>query len=198
MTDGPSAGATEVSGWGPPIPKQKKSRGKKILIWVIAVIGVLVLGFGALVAYYANDAKNEYDATASLQEGQCLNVTRMNTTDPGVVAADCASAAANYRIGVRLAGGNADCPAGDYDVYQQGARFSQDVTFCLIPIFAKGQCYVLSDSGIGTAPCKTAATGTVIRVQQILANTTDKKQCTKGNLALSYSKPATVFCATTL
>lgn len=197
-TSGPGQGAEYVPYWGPPVPTPKKGRGKKILLGVLVVIGVLALGFGILVAYFVNDTKKQYDATASLQEGQCLNVTRMNTEDPGVAPEECTSAAANYRIGVKLPSTEADCPAGDYDVYQQGARFSQDVTFCLVPIFVKGQCYLLTDAGTTQEPCRTTSRGTVIRIEQIVADSTDKKKCTKGNLALSYSKPATVFCTTTL
>jgi len=198
MTDGPSDTATGFPAWGPPLPQPKQKRGKKILIWVLAIVGVLVIGFGILVALAVNDTKKQYDATASLQEGQCLNVTRMNTQDPGVVAEDCASPSANYRIGARLPSASANCPAGDYDIYQQGARFSEDVTFCLVPVFTKGKCYLLTDAGTTQEPCKATVGGTVIRIEQVLAGETNKKKCTKGNFALSYSKPATVFCATAL
>ncbi|HVE27318.1 MAG TPA: hypothetical protein VNC22_18055 [Sporichthya sp.] len=197
-TSGPGQGAADAPYWGPPVSPPKKGRGKKILLVVLAVVGVVVLGFVLLVAYFVNDTKQQYDATASLQEGQCLSVTRMNTADPGVAAEECTSTAANYRIGVKLPSNQADCPAGDYDVYQQGARFSQDVTFCLVPIFVKGKCYLLTDAGTTQEPCRTTNQGTVIRIEQIVANSTDKKKCTKGNLALTYSKPATVFCTTTL
>jgi hypothetical protein len=204
MTDGPfqspttepDQGVADAPYWGPPIPK-KKGRGKKIVLGVLVVIGVLVLGFGILVAYFVNDTKQQYDATASLQEGQCVSVTGMNTAEPSVVAEDCTAAPANYRIGVRLPGVNASCPKGDYDVYQQGSRFSQDVTLCMVPLFVTGKCYLLAESGTGPAPCKAVVSGgTVIRIEKILANETSGKKCARGNLALTYSKPATVFCTT--
>lgn len=198
MTDGPTNSPTDVSYWGPPVEQPKKRRGKKVLLWVLAVVGVLVIGFGVLVALAVNDTKKQYDATASLTEGQCLNVTRMDTTNPGLVAADCTSTTANYLIGAKLPSTTASCPAGDYDIYHQGSRFSSDVTFCLVPVFAKGKCYLLTDAGTTQEPCKVTSEGSIIRIEQVLTNETSKKKCTKGNFALSYSKPATVFCATTL
>lgn len=197
MTDGPAPGAVDVSGDSPPPEKRRRGRGKKALIWVGGIVAVLLVGFGVLVAVAANDTKNELDETAALQAGQCISVTGMNTSDPTVVPADCA--VANYRIGVRLPGTNASCPAGDYDTYQQGSRFGGDVTFCMVPNFVQGKCYLLNDAATAAAPCKGKAGEGHIKIDQVLTGTTKKNDCAEtSNLVLTYSQPATVFCARTL
>lgn len=196
MTDGFSGPAIDVSDGAP--ERRRRGRGKKVLIWVAAIIGVLVIGFGALVAFAIGDGKDELNQVASLQPGDCATVSGFGTETAEVVPVACTDQAANYTVGVNLPGGTASCPAGDYDVFQQTARIGADVTLCLIPKFTKGSCYLLSSTATEQIACKGSSGADRIKVQQVLTGTTEKAKCAKGTFALTFSQPASVYCFTPL
>jgi hypothetical protein len=189
MTEGFSGPAIDVSDGAP--EQRRRGRGKKILIWVVAVIGVLVIGFGALVAFAIDDGKDELNQVAALQAGDCATVSGFGTETAEVVPVACTDQAANYTVGVNLPGGAASCPAGDYDVFQQTARIGADVTLCLIPKFTKGSCYLLSSTATEQLACKGSSGPDRIKV---LSGTTEKAKCAKGTVALTFSQPASVYC----
>lgn len=197
MTDGFSGPAIDVSD-GAPQERRRRGRGKKTLIWVGAIVGVLVIGFGALVAFAIADDQDELNQVAALAAGDCATVSGFGTDSADVVPVACTDRAANYTVGVNLPGGAASCPAGDYDVFQQTARIGADVTLCLIPKFTKGNCYLLSSTTTEQIACKGSTGADRIKVQQVLTGTTDKAKCAPGTFALTFSQPASVYCLTGL
>lgn len=189
MTDGPDA-PIDISGDTPP-PARKRSRGKKILVWSLGLVFVLAVGFAVLVALAIQDETEKDDA---VQAGQCAAVTGFGTPGADLVAAPCSDPKANYSVAVRLAGGAAKCPAGDYAVFTQTARIGSDFTLCLVPNWASGRCYVNTPTATDAIDCSAGKARGHIKVTEVFPGTTNQKKCTKGGYVSTFSQPPTVYC----
>lgn len=192
MANEPAEGPTDVSWGAPPAPaKRRRGRGKKIALWSAGIVGVLVIGFGVLVALDINDSVKQDEA---IQAGQCVTVTGFGTSAADLVTAPCTDPAANYAVGTRLQGGSAACPKGGYAVFQQTARIGGDFTLCLVPNWKAGSCYLNTAESTSKIDCKTGKGKDRIKVTKVYTGTTDEAKCTQGGFVVSFSKPATVFC----
>lgn len=179
--------------WAAPPPQGKRRRGlgKRIALWSLAVVGVLALGFGVLVALDVNDSVKQDQA---IQAGQCVTVTGFGTSAADLVAAPCTDPAANYSVGTRLKGGSATCPKGGYAVFQQSARIGGDFTLCLVPNWKAGGCYLNTEKSTSQIDCTTGKGKDRIKVTKVYTGTSDAAKCTKGGFVVTFSQPATVFC----
>lgn len=192
MANEPAEGATDVS-WDAPAPesKRKGGRGKRIALWSAGIIGLLVIGFGVLVALDINDSVKEDEA---IQAGQCVTASGFGTTGADLVVAPCTDPAANYSVGARLPGGSAACPKGNYAVFQQTARVGGDFTLCLVPNWQAGECYLNSADTTSKIDCKTGTGKDRIKVTKVYTGTADEKKCTKGGFVATFTQPPTVLC----
>lgn len=173
--------------------KRKRSRGKRILLWTLSVLGVLVIGFGVLVAV---DIHKSVQQDNLAQPGQCVNLSGADSS-LGMKVVDCAAPSASYLVAARSQSKTGTCPSGDYVKYVQTARIGGDFTLCLAYNWKQGDCFtdnVSASSGAQRIDCAQGAGQNRFKVTQVVTGSADTTKCASRVYDVAYAQPAEVIC----
>lgn len=155
------------------------SRRRGVLGRVVAGV-VLALGLLAVVrgiSYLGSDGAQAVAGGCAAVRGDASNAT--------FATVDCASGAANFRVG-KVVAADAACPSADYTVYTETAATGPDVTVCLLPLLATGGCYDDQDRS-------TACPGRYT-VTAVVDGTSDAEVCDGSGVGIAYPEPPVTFC----
>jgi hypothetical protein len=156
--------------------------GAKVLIGVVvaAVIGLIVIA----VANWGTSAR-------AAEEGDCIKVISAGDAEAGQV--ECSAPEAIYKVARKLDSAVGRCPEGDYTEWTGGKR-TDTVKLCLMLNAKEGDCFKTTTSGGNETDERVACSSADFKVVKVVTGSADKTACATGNLAATYSQPATTLC----
>lgn len=184
----PSSGGIPQQSFPPPgLPPPKPrgtSAGAKVLIGVVVagVIGLIVVA----VANWGTSAR-------AAEEGDCIKV--ISTSDAEAGRVECSAPEAIYKVAKKLGSASNRCPDGDYTEWTGGKR-TDTVKLCLMLNAKEGDCFKTTTSGGNESDERVACSSADFKVVKVVTGKADKAACARGNLAATYSQPATTLCLT--
>jgi hypothetical protein len=181
----PSGGIPQQSFPPPGLPPPKPggtSGGARVLIGVVVagVIGLIVIA----VANWGTSAR-------AAEEGDCIKVISTSDADAGQV--ECTAPEAIYKVARKLDSAAGRCPEGDYTEWVGGKR-TDTVKLCLMLNAKEGDCFKTTTSSGNESDERVACSSADFKVVKVVSGKADKAACASGNLAATYSQPATTLC----
>ncbi|MET0238179.1 MAG: hypothetical protein ABW224_26295 [Kibdelosporangium sp.] len=166
----------------PPPKPQGTSAGARVLIGVVVagIIGLIVVA----VANWGTSAR-------AAEEGDCLKV--VSTADAEADQVECTAPEAVYKVAKKLDSASSRCPQGDYTEWSGGKR-TDTVKLCLMLNAKEGDCFKTTSSGGNDTDERVACSSADFKVVKVVSGKADKAACARGNLAATYSQPATTLC----
>jgi hypothetical protein len=149
---------------------------------VAGVIGLIVIA----VANWGTSAR-------AAGEGDCIKVISTSDAEAGKV--ECSAPEAIYKVAKKLDSAASRCPEGDYTEWTGGKR-TDTVKLCLMLNAKEGDCFKTTTSGGNESDERVACSSADFKVVKVVPDKADKAACAKGNLAATYSQPATTLCLT--
>ncbi|MBP2321227.1 hypothetical protein JOF56_001612 [Kibdelosporangium banguiense] len=168
----------------PPSEPRGISGGGRVVIGVV-VAAVIALGVLA-VAKWGESAR-------VAEEGDCVKV--ISTSDAAADKVECSTPEAVYRVAKKLATASGRCPDGDYTEWTGGKR-TDTVKLCLVLNAKEGDCFKTTADGRNETDGRVACSAADFKVVKVIQGKADKAICAQGELAATYSQPATTLCLT--
>lgn len=162
-----------------PEPK-KKSIGKKILGYIVALIvgGVVIYGFN----YFTSDV-------AQAKPGDCAAISGTSTS-PEYKPVECTAAEANFTVA--KAGGTSEVCPDNYAEYTQSQRRGPKTKLCLAPLYVEGKCY--GEATGGATDKAVECTGTAkFKVTKVVKDAA-APQCPEGEEVRSFPEAKLNYC----
>jgi hypothetical protein len=174
---------------GYPAPRPRGSSGTALI-----VIGSLLLAFGVL-GFIGRLGEVASQSLHSAHVGQCLSQSDFQNSDLTAAPRDCANPDSIFEVAARGdASGN--CPDGTTDRSAYAFLRKGSITLCLMLNLKQDQCYTATGTAdnpsFATATC--AAAGPRIKVVKRDDESSDHELCPAGTKAVSYPKPARLYC----
>jgi hypothetical protein len=169
----------------PPAPVAPKSKFRFLRLGLILVVVVAAVVIG-IVSYSSSPD--------SSQAGDCLKIAEFTTgISPDKV--DCNDAAANVKIGARLANASDKCPEGMYDEYE--VTGGSDYRLCLVINAKQGDCltgFQSQTAGYRKVPCSDPAKDA--ELVKVVDGQEGEAVCegTDATDYRSYSQPKLTLC----
>jgi hypothetical protein len=172
-----------------PAPHPRGSSGTALI-----VIGSLLLAFsvfGFIGRLGAVSSQSEHSARV----GQCLSQSDFQDSDVTAAPRDCTNPDSIFEVAAK-GDASANCPDGTIDGSAYAFLRKGTTTLCLMLNLKQGQCYTATGTAdnpsFATATC--AGSGPRIKVVKRDDETSDQSLCPAGTKAVSYPKPARLYC----
>lgn len=180
----PQSGGIPQQSLPPPPEPGGTSPGARVLIGVVVagVIGLIVIA----VATWGTSAR-------AAEEGDCVKVISTSDAEAGTV--ECSAPEAIYKVAKKLGSAASRCPEGDYTEWTGGKR-TDTVKLCLMLNAKEGDCFTTTTSGGNESDDRVACSSADFKVVKVVPGKADKAACAEGDLAATYSQPATTLCLT--
>ncbi len=158
------------------------------------MIGSLLLAFSVL-GFIGRLGEVSSQSERSAHVGQCLSQSDFQNSDLTAAPRDCANPDSIFEVAAKGdAAGN--CPDGTIDGSAYAFLRKGSTTLCLMLNFKQDQCYTATGTAdnpsFATATC--VAAGPRIKVVKRDDGTSDDALCPAGTKAVSYPKPARLYC----
>jgi hypothetical protein len=169
----------------PPAPMAPKSKFRFLRLGIVLVVVVAAVVIG-IVSYSSSPESSSV--------GDCLKVAEFTDgVTPDKV--DCNDAAANVKIGARLANASDKCPEGMYDEYEVTGR--SDYRLCLVINAKQGDClkgFQSQTAGYQKVPCSDP--GKDAELVKVVDGQEGEAVCqgTDATEYRSYSQPKLTLC----
>lgn len=191
---GPAAGYPAQPGPPPypppyPVPPRPRSSGTALIVTGSILLALSVLGtIGRL-------GETSSQSARSAHVGQCLSQSDFQDSDLTAPPRDCASPDSIFEVAAR-GDGSANCPDGKIDGSAYAFLRKGTTTLCLILNLKQDQCYTATGTAdnpsFAVATC--AGAGPRIKVVKRDDESSDHELCPEGTRAVSYPKPARLYC----
>jgi len=154
----------------PPPPPARPNNVKRIVIPILAVLGVLVVAAFVALSFMDRDSGTSIESSPV---GSCITVTKSTAISVETEAIDCTDTSpSTYLVGAKLASSDA-CKQAKYRGYiSEAGSGAADTVLCLIPNYQVGTCYKESQISVGldleTEACSTESStlSTVYRITE--------------------------------
>jgi hypothetical protein len=190
----------------PPVQAYEPRRRNTGLIVTIVVIGLLVLGGGAVAVFLLTKDKSAATATSSTsvtgatsgrtKAGVCVKVSSLADENVDVTHLDCGSPEAAYKVAVTLDNSDAECPGEDYDrVIETGV--GDGSALCLMLNAKEGDCFqnlISFSKGAERVDC--GSSSAEFKVVKVVDGQANASVCPTGDTVLPtvYPEPPNTIC----
>lgn len=173
----------------PPAAPVNKTK-KRLIIGGVLVVVLAIVGITLVV--------QSKTATTSASVGSCIKITSSTIINPDTSQEDCSSAAAIFVV-TETGGGDISCDTNEVSFVQGKDTSDPSSRVCLRYNLKAGECLDPGD-GVSSVPkkvsCSAATTHTVVKLDALITDSSDKSKCPNGSIGLPLVKRNLVYCLT--